>query len=102
MVEARDPARPRGKRFGSLVHAVLAEAPLAAGSAEIARLAAEVNQKTEDIGARRLHTIMERVLEEISFSAAEHGGETFLIDRQYVLDRVADLVEDEDLSNYIL
>ena len=72
------------------------------GIEEIAHLASEVNQKTEDIGARRLHTIMERVLEDISFSATEHVGETIKIDRQYVLDRVGDLVEDEDLSNYIL
>ncbi len=72
------------------------------GLDEIAHIASDVNQKTEDIGARRLHTIMERVLEEISFSAAEHPDETITIDRQYVLDRVGDLVEDEDLSNYIL
>ncbi len=72
------------------------------GLDEIAHIASEVNGKTEDIGARRLHTIMERVLEEISFDAADHPGETFVIDRKYVLERVGDLVEDEDLSNYIL
>jgi ATP-dependent HslUV protease ATP-binding subunit HslU len=45
---------------------------------------------------------MENVLEEISFTATEHGGETFVIDQKYVLERVGDLVEDEDLSRYIL
>lgn len=72
------------------------------GLDEIARIAAEVNQKTEDIGARRLHTIMERVLEEISFEAADRPGATVEVDRKYVYDRVGDLVEDEDLSKYIL
>ncbi len=72
------------------------------GLDEMARIAAEVNERTEDIGARRLHTIMENVLEEISFTATDHGGETFVIDQKYVLERVGDLVEDEDLSRYIL
>ncbi len=72
------------------------------GLDEIARIAAEVNEKSEDIGARRLHTIMERVLEDISFNAADHPGETIAIDQKYVLDRVGDLAEDEDLSRYIL
>ncbi len=72
------------------------------GLEEIARLAAEVNSKTEDIGARRLHTLMERVLEEISFNAADFKGQTIEIDAKYVLDRVGDLVEDEDLSKFIL
>lgn len=72
------------------------------GLDEIARMASEVNSRNEDIGARRLHTIMEKVLEDISFSAAEHMGETVSIDRKYVQERVADLLEDEDLSKYIL
>ncbi|MBN9390435.1 MAG: ATP-dependent protease ATPase subunit HslU [Chloroflexi bacterium] len=72
------------------------------GLDEMARIAAEVNERTEDIGARRLHTIMENVLEEISFDATDHVGETFVIDKKYVLDKVGDLVEDEDLSRYIL
>jgi ATP-dependent HslUV protease ATP-binding subunit HslU len=72
------------------------------GLDEIARMASEVNMKTEDIGARRLHTIMEKVLEDISFNAADHKGQTVCIDRQYVLDKVGDLVEDEDLSKFIL
>lgn len=72
------------------------------GLDEIAEMASEVNLKTEDIGARRLHTIMEKVLEEISFGAAERPGETIEITRKYVQERVGDLVEDEDLSKFIL
>lgn len=72
------------------------------GLDEMARIAAEVNERTEDIGARRLHTIMENVLEEISFDATDHAGETFVIDKKYVQEKVGDLVEDEDLSRYIL
>jgi ATP-dependent HslUV protease ATP-binding subunit HslU len=72
------------------------------GLDEMARIAAEVNERSEDIGARRLHTIMENVLEEISFDATDHAGDTFVIDKKYVLDKVGDLVEDEDLSRYIL
>lgn len=72
------------------------------GLEEIARIAYETNLKTEDIGARRLHTIMERVLEEISFDAAEHKGQTICIDNKYVLDHVGELLEDEDLSKFIL
>ncbi|MCS7002283.1 MAG: HslU--HslV peptidase ATPase subunit, partial [Dehalococcoidia bacterium] len=70
--------------------------------AEIARLAVMMNDRMENIGARRLHTIMERVVEEISFSASEHAGETFVIDAAYVRERMADLVKDQDLSRYIL
>ncbi len=72
------------------------------GLDEIAHMASEVNMKTEDIGARRLHTIMEKVLEDISFSATEHAGQTVVVDRKYVLDKIGDLVEDEDLSKFIL
>jgi ATP-dependent HslUV protease ATP-binding subunit HslU len=72
------------------------------GLEEIAQLAYEINVKNEDIGARRLHTIMERVLEDISFEAADHKGETVVIDRKYVEERVGDLAEDEDLSKFIL
>ncbi len=72
------------------------------GLDEIANMATEVNMKTEDIGARRLHTIMEKVLEDISFDAASYTGQTVKIDRKYVLDKIGDLVEDEDLSKFIL
>jgi len=69
---------------------------------EIARIAGELNQTTENIGARRLATVMEKVMEEISYNADLHAGETFHIDRDYVRQRVAGIVEDRDLSRYIL
>ncbi len=68
----------------------------------IADIAAQVNASVENIGARRLQTIMERVLDEISFSATERGGETIPIDAQYVRARVEDLAKDQDLSRFIL
>jgi len=69
---------------------------------EIARIADEVNHTTENIGARRLATVMEKVMEEISYNADLHAGETLHIDRGYVRQRVAGIVEDRDLSRYIL
>ncbi len=72
------------------------------GCREVAHLAAEVNSRTEDIGARRLHTLVERVLEEASFEAPERRGERITIDAEYVRTRVGDLVSDDDLSNFIL
>ena len=69
---------------------------------EIARFAFRVNEGTENIGARRLHTIMERVLDEISFSAPEKKGEQFTVDAQYVGKMLTDIVKDQDLSRYIL
>jgi len=68
----------------------------------ISDLAAEVNRAVENIGARRLHTVMEKLLEEISFEATDRGGETIAIDREYVDSRVADLAKDTDLSRFIL
>jgi ATP-dependent HslUV protease ATP-binding subunit HslU len=70
--------------------------------AEIARLAAEINEKVEDIGARRLHTVMERLVEEISFTASDRAGETLLIDPDYVRSNVGHLLEGADLSKFIL
>ncbi|MDA8164206.1 MAG: ATP-dependent protease ATPase subunit HslU [Desulfobacteraceae bacterium] len=69
---------------------------------EMARLAAEVNRKTEDIGARRLHTVLERLLEELSFRAPEMAGERFVITPGYVREQLAGISEDEDLSRFIL
>jgi len=68
----------------------------------IATFAARVNEGTENIGARRLHTIMERVLDEISFSAPELKEKDIKIDREYVHKMLADIVKDQDLSRYIL
>lgn len=69
---------------------------------EIARIAYEVNTRTENIGARRLHTVMERLMETLSFEAPEHKGEHIVIDAEYVRARLADVVQDVDLSRYIL
>jgi ATP-dependent HslUV protease ATP-binding subunit HslU len=72
------------------------------GLERIAELAWQVNEGTENIGARRLHTLMERLLEEISFQATEQDGETINVDSAYVDDHLAALVRDQDLSRYIL
>ena len=69
---------------------------------EIAAMAAEVNQNVENIGARRLHTILERVLDEISFTATDRPGETVIIDATYVGDNMGDLAKNADLSKFIL
>lgn len=68
----------------------------------MSEIAEDVNSKTENIGARRLHTIMEKVLDEISFSADEHPGETVTIDSNSVKEKLTDIVKDQDLSRYIL
>jgi len=69
---------------------------------EVARIAAQVNESVENIGARRLQTVMEKLLEEISFEAEDHAGETIKVDAAYVRTRLADLAGDSDLSKYIL
>ncbi|MFQ5428039.1 MAG: ATP-dependent protease ATPase subunit HslU [Thermodesulfobacteriota bacterium] len=69
---------------------------------EMARIAALVNERMENIGARRLHTVMERVFDEISFKAPDMNEETVVIDREYVSSRLSEILEDEDLSRYIL
>lgn len=70
--------------------------------AEIADLSAEINQGVENIGARRLHTVMEKLLEEISFTASERGGEDITIDADYVRKQVSDLARNADVSKFIL
>lgn len=69
---------------------------------EIATIAAEVNEKTENIGARRLHTVLEKLLEDISFEAPERRNGKLVIDREYVRTKLSDIARDEDLSRYIL
>jgi ATP-dependent HslUV protease ATP-binding subunit HslU len=69
---------------------------------EIARFAFRVNESTENIGARRLHTIMERVLDELSFDAPEKKGQQITVDADYVRKMLTDIVKDQDLSRYIL
>jgi ATP-dependent HslUV protease ATP-binding subunit HslU len=72
------------------------------GIARIAEIAAEVNTRTENIGARRLHTVMERLLEDVSFEASRLAGESVRIDRAYVDARLSDAAASEDLARYIL
>ena len=72
------------------------------GISRLAEVAARVNERTENIGARRLHTVMERLLENVSFEAADKSGEKYTIDAEYVDKSLKDLASDEDLSRYIL
>ncbi|WP_265449624.1 HslU--HslV peptidase ATPase subunit, partial [Aeromonas salmonicida] len=72
------------------------------GIRRLAEAAWQVNERTENIGARRLHTVMERLMEDISFDASEKSGETFVIDTDYVNAHLGKLIEDEDLSRFIL
>ncbi|MEJ2764517.1 HslU--HslV peptidase ATPase subunit [Photobacterium sp. MCCC 1A19761] len=72
------------------------------GIDKLADAAWQVNERTENIGARRLHTVMERLMEELSFEATEISGEKIVINDAYVTERLGELVEDEDLSRFIL
>ncbi len=72
------------------------------GVKRIAEMAWQVNERTENIGARRLHTVLENLLESLSFKAADQAGERVLVDEAYVNAQLADLVQNEDLSQYIL
>jgi ATP-dependent HslUV protease ATP-binding subunit HslU len=72
------------------------------GVRRIAEVAFQVNEQTENIGARRLHTVIERLLEVISFEASDRSGQTVSVDAGYVDEHLGELVQDEDLSRYIL
>jgi ATP-dependent HslUV protease ATP-binding subunit HslU len=72
------------------------------GIARIAEIASQINERTENIGARRLHTVMERLLEKVSFEATDSAGHSLVIDAAYVHEHLEALVKDEDLSRYIL
>jgi ATP-dependent HslUV protease ATP-binding subunit HslU len=74
----------------------------AAGVRRLAEIAYEVNERTENIGARRLATVMERLLDEVSFDAPNRSGQTVVMDTAQVDARLADLAHNEDLSRYIL
>lgn len=69
---------------------------------KIAEAAFRVNEKTENIGARRLHTVMERLMDKISFNASDMSGQKIIIDGEYVTEALGDIVENEDLSRFIL
>ena len=68
----------------------------------LAKLSAEVNASVENIGARRLHTIIEKVLEDISFNASDRSGEKIIVNKSYVEKNLGNLVKDTDLSKFIL
>ena len=72
------------------------------GINRIAELAWQVNESTENIGARRLHTMLERLLEVISFEASDRSGDTVTVDQAYVNEHLDELVENEDYARYIL
>jgi ATP-dependent HslUV protease ATP-binding subunit HslU len=74
----------------------------ASGVQRLAEVAFEVNEKTENIGARRLHTVMERLLESVSFDAADRSGSSVVVDHDYVEGNLGELARDQDLSRYIL
>jgi ATP-dependent HslUV protease ATP-binding subunit HslU len=69
---------------------------------EISKIAASVNERMENIGARRLHTVMEKLLDELSFEAPDIGPQTITITAHYVQERLKEVLEHEDLSRYIL
>jgi len=72
------------------------------GIAALAKIAADVNQTVENIGARRLYTVMERVFEELSFSAPDRGGETVTVNATFVDQHLGDLAKSADMSRYVL
>jgi ATP-dependent HslUV protease ATP-binding subunit HslU len=72
------------------------------GVERIAEIAFRVNEQTENIGARRLHTVLERLLEDVSFTAADMSGLGLVVDAAYVESHLGELAQDEDLSRYIL
>ena len=72
------------------------------GVTRMAEVAYEVNERTENIGARRLHTLMEALLDDISFEASDKSGQSIVIDADYVNEHVGGLVDNEDLARYIL
>ena len=98
-----EPENALTRQYGALLHAEGVNVEFAEdGLREMAHFAAEINSRTEDIGARRLHTIVERVLEDLSFEAPERQGERVRIDAEYVRQRVQDVAADDDLSKFIL
>ena len=72
------------------------------GIEKIAKLATEINASVENIGARRLHTIIERVLDDISFTATDRSGEKIIVDENYVTKNIGELIQDTDLTKFIL
>jgi len=99
----REPNNALTKQYVALLHTEGVTLEFTdSGVDRLADVAFQVNERTENIGARRLHTVMERLLERISFEAADKSGEKYLIDADYVDKNLGSLVKDEDLSRYIL
>ena len=91
------------QQYSALMHTEQVELSFAGdGIARIAEIAWQVNESTENIGARRLHTVMERLLETLSFEAPDQGLKSVSIDARYVEDHLDELIKDEDLTRYIL
>jgi ATP-dependent HslUV protease ATP-binding subunit HslU len=98
-----EPENALTKQYAALVEAEGAKLDFSAdGIAEIARIAAMVNERMENIGARRLHTVMTTLLEEVLFDLPDRGTEPIAVDSTVVRDRLKAIVEDEDLRKYIL
>src|SRR6202043_2150591 len=90
-------------QYNALMHTEGVKVDFApSGVRRIAEIAFQVNERTENIGARRLHTVMERLLETVSYDATEQSGSAVTVDAKYVDDHLGNLVKDEDLSRYIL
>ncbi len=98
-----EPENALTKQYTALVHSEGAELRFTDdGVAEIARIAANVNDRMENIGARRLHTVMTTLLEDVLYELPDRGRDSIVVDRPLVLDRLKTIVEDEDLRRYIL
>jgi ATP-dependent HslUV protease ATP-binding subunit HslU len=98
-----EPENALTKQYAALVEADGAKLTFTAdGIAEIARIAAQVNDRMENIGARRLHTVMTTLLEEFLYELPDRGNGEIAVDRELVSDRLKSIVEDEDLRRYIL
>ncbi len=99
----REPENALTKQYQRLLEADGVEVEFTdEGIHEIARLASQINERTEDIGARRLYTLVERVLEDASFDAPEMAGQHVVVNEEYVRERVEEIAGDDDLSNFIL
>jgi ATP-dependent HslUV protease ATP-binding subunit HslU len=98
-----EPENALTKQYAALIEAEGAKLEFSEdGIAEIARVAAVVNERMENIGARRLHTVMTTLLEDVMFDLPDRGTETISIDASVVRDRLKAIMEDEDLRKYIL
>jgi ATP-dependent HslUV protease ATP-binding subunit HslU len=98
-----EPENALTKQYAALVEADGAKLDFATdGIAEIARIAALVNERMENIGARRLHTVMTTLLEDVLFELPDRGNAPIVVDQNVVRERLKTIVEDEDLRKYIL